>query len=35
MKKRFIDQQIVGLLREAEIGVMSIRSLGKKHNLAQ
>ena len=32
MKKRFTDEQIIGLLREAEVGAMSIKALCKKHN---
>lgn len=32
MKKRFTDQQVIDVLREAEIGAMSIKALcrGKK-----
>ena len=35
MKKRFTDEQIIGILREAEIGAMSIKALCKKHNLTE
>lgn len=35
MKKRFTDEQIIGILREAEIGTMSIKALCKKHNLTE
>ena len=31
MKKRFTDEQIIGILREAEVGAMSIKALCKKH----
>ena len=35
MKKRFTDEQIIGILREAKVGAMSIKALCKKHNLAE
>ncbi|UXZ38350.1 transposase [Cupriavidus gilardii] len=35
MKKRFTDEQIIGILREAEIGAMSIKALCKKHNVTE
>ena len=35
MKKRFTDEQIIGILREAEVGAMSIKALCKKHNLTE
>src|SRR5690606_12219844 len=35
MKKRFTDEQIFGILREAEVGAMSIKALCKKHNLTE
>ena len=35
MKKRFTDEHIIGILREAEIGAMSIKALRKKHNLTE
>lgn len=35
MKKRFTDEQIIGILREAEVGTMSIKALCKKHNLTE
>ena len=33
MKKRFTDEQIISILREAEAGAMSIKALCKKHNI--
>ena len=33
MKKRFSDEQIISILREAEAGAMSIKALCKKHNI--
>ena len=35
MKKRFTDEQIIGILREAEAGAMSIKALCKKHNVTE
>ena len=35
MKERFTDEQIIGILREAEIGAMSIKALCRKHNLTR
>ena len=35
MKKRFTDEQIIGILREAEAGVSSIKALCKKHNITE
>ncbi|RRN76092.1 IS3 family transposase, partial [Pseudoxanthomonas sp. SGD-10] len=35
MKKRFTDEQIIGILREAAVGAMSIKALCKKHNLTE
>ena len=33
MKKRFTDEQIISILREAETGALSIKALCKKHNV--
>ena len=33
MKKRFTDEQIISILREAEAGATSIKALCKKHNI--
>lgn len=33
MKKRFTDEQIIGVLREAEVGATSIKALCRKHNI--
>ena len=33
MKKRFTDEQIIGILREAEVGATTIKALCKKHNV--
>lgn len=33
MKKRFSDEQIILILREAEAGAMSIKALCRKHNI--
>lgn len=35
MKKRFTDEQIVTILREAEVGATSIKPLCKKHNITE
>ncbi len=35
MKKRFTDEQIVSILGEAEAGAMPIKTLRKKHNIAE
>ncbi|TCS93719.1 putative transposase [Tepidimonas ignava] len=37
LKKRFTDEQIIGILREAEVGAISIKALckSKKHNVAE
>ncbi len=35
MKKRFADEQIIGILREAEVGTTSIKALCKKHNITE
>ena len=35
MKKRFTDEQIIGVLREAEVGAMSIKALCRKHNITE
>lgn len=35
LKKRFTDEQIIGILREAEFGTMQIKALCKKHNLTE
>lgn len=33
MKKRFTDEQIISVLREAETGAMPIKALCKKYNI--
>ncbi|PNS08365.1 Transposase [Lysobacter silvestris] len=33
MKKRFTEEQIIVILREAETGAMTIKALCKKHNI--
>ena len=33
MTKRFTDEQIIGVLQEAEIGTTSIKALCRKHNI--
>lgn len=35
MKKRFTDEQIISILREAESGALSIKALCKKHNITE
>lgn len=35
MKKRFTDEQIIGVLREAEAGASTIKVLCKKHNITE
>ena len=35
MKKRFTDEQIISILREAETGAGSIKALCKKHNITE
>ena len=35
MKKRFSDKQIVGFLREAEIGSKSVEQLAREHGFSQ
>lgn len=35
MKKRFTDEQIIGVLREAEVGATSIKALCRKHNITE
>ena len=35
MKKRFTDEQIISILREAETGAVSIKALCKKHNITE
>lgn len=35
MKKRFTDEQVIGILREAEIGTLSIKTLCRKHNITE
>ncbi len=33
MKKRFTDEQMILILREAETGAMTIKALCRKHNI--
>lgn len=35
MKKRFTEEQIIGILREAETGAMPIKSLCEKYNVTE
>ena len=35
MKMRFTDEQIIGVLREAEVGATSIKALCRKHNITE
>ena len=35
MKKRFTDEQVIGILREAEIGALSIKALRKQHKVTE
>lgn len=35
MKKRFSEEQIVSILRESEIGNLTIKDLSKKHNICE
>ncbi len=35
MKKRFTDEQVIGILREAEIGALSIKALCKQHKVTE
>ena len=35
MKKRFTDEQVIAILREAEAGVAPIKVLCRKHNISE
>ena len=35
MKKRFTDEQVIAILREAEAGTAPIKALCKKHNISE
>ena len=35
MKKRFTDAQIIGILREAAVGALSIKARCKQHNVTE
>jgi len=35
MKKRFSDEQIVGFLREAQLGTKTIKQLAREHGFSQ
>lgn len=35
MKKRFTDEQVIAILREAEAGAAPIKALCKKHNISE